>query len=136
MTVALDGNNPGGMSDGAWARSQPGYAGPNGRYASFHTLTDGVHAMQALLKSYIERGYNTPRKIANRWAPAGDGNDSDRYARNIAAGLGIGLDAIIAPADSLALTIVQAKIENGAFVKKWAAETQRVAALANHGSHA
>ena len=127
MTIALDGNNPGGMNDGAFAASQPGYAGANGRYARFHTLTYGVNAMEALLTSYLKRGYNTPRKIANRWAPDADGNDSVSYARLIAAGLHIGVDQTIPLAMARALTLVQARIENGAFPARWAEEQRRVA---------
>ena len=125
MTVALDGNNPGGENDGAWAKGTKGYAGPNGRYASWDTLTDGVNAMAELLTSYIERGYNTPLDIANRWAPSKDGNNTAAYAALIAKGLHIGLQDKIPVADVMPLLLVQARIENAAFPAKWLAEQQR-----------
>lgn len=141
MAIALDGNNPGGMNDGTWAKKQPGYKGANGRYAAFHTLTDGVNAMAALLRSYITRGYNTPRKIATRWAPAGDGNDSAAYATRLAKGMGFGtadkpdVDRVIPVADAGALAIVQARVENVAFPKRWNAELARVALSKAPGSN-
>ena len=75
-TVALTGNNPGGINDGSFARSQPGYTGANGRYAGFRTMADGENAQKALLRSYISRGYDTPSMIASRWAPDADKNNS------------------------------------------------------------
>jgi hypothetical protein len=128
MAIALEGNNPGGMNDGDWAKRQPGYAGPNGRYASFKTLSDGVNAMASLLlNSYIKKGCNTPHKIAHRWAPIADGNNSVRYASQLATRMGIGIDTPIAPSDARKLAIVQAGIENGKFATKWAAEQVRLA---------
>lgn len=110
--VALDGNNPGGINDGAFARSQPGYVGNNGRYAAFRTLQDGVNAQRALLASYVQRGYDTPAKIARRWAPAGDGNNPDRYARQIAAQMGIGVNDRIGSAQITNFAHAQARAEN------------------------
>lgn len=110
--VALDGNNPGGLNDGAFARSQPGYVGNNGRYAAFATMADGVAAQRALLASYVRRGYNTPAKIANRWAPVGDGNNSAAYAANIARQMGIGVNDQIGAAQLNAFQHAQAMTEN------------------------
>ena len=125
MTVALDGNNPGGMDDGHWARCQHGYAGSNGRYARFDTLPDGVEAMRDLLASYLARGFNTPAKIASRWAPTGDGgNNSATYAAAIAKGLGIKTSGLVH--DAMQLTLAMAKIENAAFPARWAAEQKEV----------
>jgi hypothetical protein len=124
MAVALDGNNPGGLNDGSFAAMQHGYLGANGRYAKFHTLADGLNAMRVLLASYIRRGYNTPKKIANRWAPAADGNDSAAYAKRLAVGLNIAVDTPIPLEDAMALALVQARVENAAFPARWAKEVR------------
>lgn len=110
--VALHGNNPGGINDGGFARSQPGYVGNNGRYAAFATMQDGINAQRALLASYVRRGYDTPAKIANRWAPVGDGNNSAAYAANIARQMGIGVNDRIGPSQLNAFQHAQAVAEN------------------------
>lgn len=111
--VALHGNNPGGINDGAFARRQPGYAGANGRYAAFNTMADGIAAQRALLASYVQRGYDTPAKIASRWAPAGDGgNNPNAYASNIARQMGIGVNDRIGSAQLNAFQHAQAITEN------------------------
>jgi hypothetical protein len=115
-TVALEGNNPGGIIDSDFARSQPGYQGPNGRFAKFGSIADGENAQRALLRSYIERGYDTPAKIAQRWAPAGDGaNNPVQYAQNVANALGIGINDRLAASDVDRFQFAQAKQENAMY---------------------
>lgn len=114
--VALNGNNPGGINDGSFARSQPGYVGPNGRYAAFATMQDGLNAQKALLRSYVARGYDTPTKIAQRWAPAGDGkNDPGAYAKSIADKMGIGVNDRIGAGQIDRFAQAQARTENARF---------------------
>jgi hypothetical protein len=113
--VALAGNNPGGINDGAWAQRQPGYQGGNGRYARFRTMEDGIRAQEALLRSYVARGFDTPWKIAQRWAPRGDGNDTSAYARNIARNLGIGVNDRIGASAINQFAMAQAQQENYQF---------------------
>lgn len=113
--VALDGNNPGGINDSPFARSQPGYKGANGRFAAFATLEDGINAQTALLRSYVGRGYDTPAKIAARWAPAGDGNNPTSYAANVARAMGIGVNDKITPDKIAAFQHAQAMQENSTY---------------------
>lgn len=113
--VALHGNNPGGINDGDFAKSQPGYVGGNGRYAAFDTMENGAKAQTALLGSYVKRGFNTPMKIAQRWAPAGDGNDPVAYARTIARQMGIGVNDTIGQSQLGAFQRAQAITENSAY---------------------
>lgn len=115
--VALAGNNPGGLNDGDFARSQPGYVGGNGRYAAFRTVQDGFNAQKALLRSYIARGYDTPIKIAKRWAPAEDGNKPGSYAQTIAKQLGIGVDDKVTRQMVQNFATAQAGVENSGFNK-------------------
>lgn len=115
--VALDGNNPGGINDGPFARAQPGYVGANGRYAAFSSLEAGEAAQQALLRSYVRRGIDTPLAIARRWAPRGDGNNPESYAAGIAGRMGIGVNDRISPQAINAFQRSQAFGENAAYGK-------------------
>src|SRR5258706_7079246 len=77
----LRNNNPGNIEDGALAKSLPGYAGSDGRFAKFDTPENGLGAMDALLTSYGRRGLKTVGEVTGRWAPKSDNNDPDAYAR-------------------------------------------------------
>lgn len=81
-------NNPGNIEDGSFARSLPGYAGSDGRFARYETPEAGQGAMDRLLESYGKRGFNTPASIINRWAPPTDKNPTDTYSRYVAEGVG------------------------------------------------
>lgn len=116
--VALDGNNPGGLNDGSFARSQRGYVGNNGRYAAFDTLENGIAAQKALLASYVRRGYDTPLKIARRWAPDADGNNSSAYAAQIARQMGIGLNDRITSGNLDRFQHAQAIAENASYARR------------------
>jgi hypothetical protein len=69
-------NNPGNVSDGAFAQRQPGYVGSDGRFAIFNSPEAGVNAQMALLNSYADRGFDTPAEILNRYAPSSENNTS------------------------------------------------------------
>ena len=86
---AAKNNNPGNIIDSGFARSQPGYAGTDGRFARFETPEHGESAMHGLLENYQKRGINTPAGIIGRWAPPSDGNDTNSYAAQVAKKLGI-----------------------------------------------
>lgn len=77
----LRNNNPGNIEDGPLAKSLPGYAGSDGRFAKFDTPDNGLNAMDALLTSYGRRGLKTVGDVVGRWAPASDNNDVGAYAR-------------------------------------------------------
>jgi hypothetical protein len=126
MAVALDGCNPGGINDGAFAQTQHGYKGRNGRYAAFNTLADGVNAMRVLLTSYIRRGYDTPAKIIARYAPRADGNDEAAYAARVAKSMGIKPTNVIPLEKAMSLALAMAKVENPAFPALWAKEQEHV----------
>jgi hypothetical protein len=76
----LRNNNPGNIEDGALAKSLPGYAGSDGRFAKFDTPDNGLNAMDALLTSYGRRGLKTVSDVIGRWAPASDNNNVGAYA--------------------------------------------------------
>lgn len=89
----LRNNNPGNIIDGPFAKNLPGYAGTDGKFAKFASLDDGNAAIDRLLQSYGQRGFNTPSAITNRWAPASDGNNPQAYAQNVARALGVDVNA-------------------------------------------
>lgn len=85
-------NNPGNIEDGPFARSLPGYAGSDGRFARFDNPEAGSAAKTRLLGSYVQRGFNTPAAIINRWAPPSDNNPTADYAAYVARRAGIGVN--------------------------------------------
>jgi hypothetical protein len=96
-------NNPGNIKDGSFAKNLPGYKGSDGTFAIFETPEAGSNALENLLGSYINRGYNTVSKIIERYAPVGAENSaesSSNYIKTVAQKLGvdpnqkIGLDII------------------------------------------
>ena len=82
----LRNNNPGNIIDGPFAKNLPGYAGTDGKFAKFASLDDGNAAIDRLLQSYGNRGFNTPSAITNRWAPASDGNNPSGLRAECSAG--------------------------------------------------
>lgn len=91
-------NNPGNIKDGPWAKSQPGYAGSDGTFAKFNSIEAGYGAATRLLSNnYINKGFDTPRKIVERWAPGSENSKAsrDNYAQYVADKLGITPDTKI-----------------------------------------
>lgn len=81
-------NNPGNIEDGPFARSLPGYAGTDGRFAVFDSPEAGRNANDALMQRYGQQGLNTPLKIISRYAPPNE-NDTQAYAERVAQALGV-----------------------------------------------
>jgi len=105
-------NNPGNIIDSAFARSQPGYQGSDGRFARFASAEAGAGAQAALLGSYIDRGFNTVEKIINRWAPPSE-NDTDAYVRNVAKALGVSPGQTLGKDAIPALQRIITRVEGG-----------------------
>jgi hypothetical protein len=111
-TLADRNNNPGNIRDGSFAKSLPGYIGQEGGFAKFDTSQNGQSAQVGLLNSYLSKGYDTPSKIAARWAPAGDGsNNPIVYAQTLASSLGIGVNDKVTADQLPTLAAAQAKQE-------------------------
>lgn len=107
-------NNPLNIEDGAFAQSQPGYTGSDGRFAKFETQDHGTSAASSLLDVYNNKhGLNTVAGIVGRWAPASDNNNTKAYAADVAAQLGIGPNDPIPPEMRPRLIAAMAKHENG-----------------------
>lgn len=92
-------NNPGNLEDGDFAKSLPGYAGSDGRFARFATPEAGVSAAQANLRGYFQKGFDTVAEVVGRWAPAKDGNDVKGYTARVAAALKVDPNAKLTEAD-------------------------------------
>lgn len=75
--------------------------GQNGQFATYDTPQDGVNAADQLLATYgAKHGINTIAGIANRWAPAGDGNNNPAAkAAAMAAASGVGVNQPLNLAD-------------------------------------
>lgn len=74
----LRNNNPGNVEYGAFAKAH-GAIGSDGRFAIFPSMEQGAAAQKALLdKNYFAKGFDTPRKIINKYAP-GSENDVPKY---------------------------------------------------------
>lgn len=78
--------NPGNIEDGDFARSLPGYAGSDGRFAKFDSMDSGYNAIESLLGSYGRRGINTAAGVVSRWAPKEDGNPVPQYSAFVGGG--------------------------------------------------
>lgn len=109
--------NPGAIKDGAFARSQPGYAGASGGFATFNTPEAGIAAQENLLRSaYIGKGFNTIDKIVNRYAPQGPENSSasvSNYKKYIAQRTGIDINAPISAGQVPAVAAAMREFETG-----------------------
>jgi hypothetical protein len=115
-------NNPGNLVSNSWTQSLPGYRSRNLEgFAVFATPGDGIDALQLNLRSYGDKGLNTPFKIASAWAPEGQpGNDPIAYAETIAKQVGVGPYAVINLASQATLDAVTMGImlqENGTAAK-------------------
>lgn len=109
--------NPGALKDGPFARSQPGYAGASGGFATFDTPENGVRAQENLLRSaYVGKGFNTIDKIVNRYAPQGPENSAasvSNYKKYIADRTGLDVNAPISAGQVSAVAAAMREFETG-----------------------
>jgi len=109
--------NPGALKDGAFAKSQPGYAGASGGFATFKTPEDGIAAQENLLRgSYVNKGFNTVSKIIDRYAPQGPENSAasvSNYKKYVAQKAGVDINAPITAAQVPAVAKAMREFETG-----------------------
>lgn len=88
-------NNPGNLEDGAFARSQPGYAGSDGRFARFNTSADGEAAQVNLLRKNY-KGMSVAQ-IIQKYAPVRDNSEESvrNYIGYVASRAGLNPDAAV-----------------------------------------
>lgn len=87
---------------------------PSPRFARFDMPENGIRAIAKLLMGYHGKGFNTVRKMINRWAPPKE-NDTGAYVKAVADRLDIGEDVILTISVYLLQVMVTAIIqhENG-----------------------
>ena len=109
--------NPGALKDGAFAKSQPGYAGASGQFATFDTPEAGIAAQENLLRSaYVSKGFNTINKIVDRYAPQGPENSAasvSNYKKYLAERTGINIDAPVSAAQIPIVAAAMREFETG-----------------------
>lgn len=109
--------NPGAIKDSPFARSQPGYAGASGGFATFSTPEAGIRAQENLLRSaYVGKGFNTIDKIVNRYAPQGPENSAasvTNYKKYIADRTGLDINAPISAGQIPAVAAAMREFETG-----------------------
>lgn len=78
-----------------------GQSGVNKNYAVFESIDMGLRAGDRVLTTYgTKHGINTIEKVLNRFAPKGDGNDTESYIKNVSEKTGIARDEKIDLSDS------------------------------------
>ena len=83
-------NNPGNLTFAGQAGATK-EGGPNGRFAVFGSMQEGVAALVRQIGLYVKRGRNTIRKILEVYAPPGE-NNTNAYIAAVSKALGIGPD--------------------------------------------
>jgi len=78
-----------------------GQSGVDQNYAVFESIDMGIRAGDRVLTTYgTKHGINTIEKVLNRFAPEGDGNDTESYIKNVSEKTGIARDEKIDLSDS------------------------------------
>ncbi len=106
-------NNPGNLTDTPWTRSQPGYAGTDGRFARFNAPGAGANAVNALLSNYAAKGINTVGGIINTWAPPSDNNPTNAYVDFVSKAVGVDPNQPLSPEQRFAVGQAITRFENG-----------------------
>lgn len=110
-------NNPLNLTKSDFTQSQPGFAGTDsgGRYARFDSPEAGMAAAQRLLGSYIQRGFNTPAKIIERWAPASENGATStaNYISYVSRRAGLAPNEAVSADKLPALLSAMSEFENG-----------------------
>ena len=91
-------NNPGNLNFAGQAGATK-ESGPNGRFAVFGSMTEGVAALYKQLQLYFKRGTNTIESIVKKYAPASDGNNVMAYINQLVKATGKGAGEMLNSAD-------------------------------------
>ena len=85
-------------------------------FVQFTERVFGYRAAFVLLRNYIGRGVNTIGKIIARWAPPGDGNNTQAYIEHVSITTGIDANKVLRFEDKDDLVEIvrsMAQIESG-----------------------
>ena len=114
-TRGMRNNNPGNLNFAGQAGATK-EGGPNGRFARFGSMDEGVAALARQLQLYAGRGIDTVRGIIGKYAPPGE-NNTEAYVGSIMKRMGVGADQHL---DLKNLTVLRemiggiSTVENGA----------------------
>jgi len=102
--------------DSIWRGMLPTQYQTDSAFVRFIGMEFGFRAAFVLIKNYISRyGCNNIDRIVSRWAPEADGNNTDKYIRDVCRMTGIGGQALLYKDDPRLKEIVwaMAQIESG-----------------------
>lgn len=91
-------NNPGNLNYAQQAGATK-ESGPNGRFAVFNSMTEGVSALYKQIQLYFKRGTDTISEIVNKYAPASDNNNVMAYINSLVKSTGKGAHESLSSAD-------------------------------------
>ncbi|NIJ32796.1 hypothetical protein [Sphingomonas oligoaromativorans] len=116
----VKGNNPGAIKDGAFARSQPGYAGADANgFATFKSPGQGIAAQERLLmgRSYFGGGNNTISGIVDTYLGPDNKENSPQsranYKAYVSSQLGIAPDQPLSGQQLRSLATAMRNFETG-----------------------
>lgn len=90
-----------------------GQIGSDGEFCIFDTMSHGIRAGGVLLRNYLKQGTNTITKIISKFAPASDGNNTEKYINDVAAASGYDKNRVLAVGDLWRIAAPMMKIESG-----------------------
>jgi hypothetical protein len=107
-------NNPGNIkiSKQAWKGKVPREKNTDGTFEQFESMTMGVRALMRNLRTYINQGDNTTRKIVSKWAPKNENNVSS-YLDYVTRSTGLSPDLRVTENDIKAIARAIIYFENG-----------------------
>jgi len=114
MSRGYKNNNPGNIRLTA-AKWNGEIDGTDKAFKKFKSMPYGYRALYALLREYINKGYNTIEKIINRYAP-GNENNTEAYINTVVKKTGIDRKQVLTFAEINKITDIVAAIsfvENG-----------------------
>ena len=114
MTRGYKNNNPGNIRKTA-TKWKGEIDGTDKDFKTFKSMPYGYRALFALLREYINKGYNTIEKIISRYAP-GNENNTEAYINTVVKKSGIDRNTIITFAEINRINDIVAAIsfvENG-----------------------
>jgi hypothetical protein len=114
MSRGYKNNNPGNIRLTA-TKWQGEVDGSDKAFKTFKSMPYGYRAIYALLREYINKGYNTIEKIINRYAP-GSENNTEAYINTVVKKTGINKKRVLTFQEINEITDIVAAIsfvENG-----------------------
>lgn len=130
ITRGIRNNNPLNirLSSSAWKGRLPECEQTDRSFVQFVGMEYGFRAAFVLIRNYISQyGCNSIEKIVSRWAPPADGNQTEKYIRDVCRLTGIGGRAPLAQTDPRLKDIVwaMAQIESGAGIAEYREDLEK-----------